>query len=116
MALVGVVQRWASRDKHSIRAISRRMGLSRNNIRRYLRSGAFEPRFSVPDRPSNLDARESEPFLVALTLMAANRRMPRLATESIVVASNAPANSGLERSIGQPFEGGRGAQGASAPR
>ena len=42
-------------DRISIRAISRRTGLSRNTIRRYLRSGAVEPKFKVPDRPSMLD-------------------------------------------------------------
>ena len=56
MALLSVIRRWALRDKLSIRAISRRTGLSRNTIRKYLRSGAVEPRFSVPDRPRKLDA------------------------------------------------------------
>jgi transposase len=56
MALLGVIRRWALRDKLSIRAISRRTGLSRNTIRKYLRIGVVEPRFSVPDRPSKLDA------------------------------------------------------------
>jgi hypothetical protein len=31
-------------------------GLSRNTIRKYLRSGAVEPKFKVPDRPNKLDA------------------------------------------------------------
>jgi transposase len=55
MALLSVIQRWALRDRISIRAISRRTGLSRNTIRKYLRSGAVEPKFKVPDRPSKLD-------------------------------------------------------------
>jgi len=38
-----------------IREIERRTGLSRNTIRKYLRSGAVEPRFKVADRPSKLD-------------------------------------------------------------
>ncbi|MCB1733252.1 MAG: IS21 family transposase, partial [Halieaceae bacterium] len=33
----------------------RRTGLSRNTIRKYLRSGTVEPKFKVPDRPSKLD-------------------------------------------------------------
>ena len=55
MALLSVIRRWALRDRISIRAISRRTGLSRNTIRKYLRSGAVEPKFKVPDRPSKLD-------------------------------------------------------------
>jgi transposase len=38
-----------------IREIERRTGLSRNTIRKYLRTGTVEPRFKVPDRPSKLD-------------------------------------------------------------
>ena len=55
MALLGIIRRWAFRDQLSIRDISRRTGLSRNTVRRYLRSGAVEPRFRVPERPSKLD-------------------------------------------------------------
>jgi len=39
-----------------IREIERRTGLSRNTIRKYLRAGDVEPKFKVPDRPSQLDA------------------------------------------------------------
>ena len=55
MALLSVIRRWAFRDKLSIRAISRRTGLSRNTIRKYLRSEVVEPKFKVPVRPSKLD-------------------------------------------------------------
>ena len=56
MVLLSVIRRWAFRDQLSIREISRRTGLSRNTIRKYLRSGSVEPKFKVPDRPSKLDA------------------------------------------------------------
>lgn len=56
MALLSVIRRWAFRDQLSIRAIARRTGLSRNTIRKYLRSGTVEPKFKVPERPSKLDA------------------------------------------------------------
>lgn len=56
MALLSVIRRWTFRDQVSIRAIARRTGLSRNTIRKYLRSGAVEPKFKVPERPSKLDA------------------------------------------------------------
>jgi transposase len=56
MELLSVIRRWAFRDKLSIREISRRTGLSRNTVRKYLRSGSVEPSFQTPDRPSKLDA------------------------------------------------------------
>jgi len=56
MALLSVIRRWHLRDGHSIREISRRTSLSRNTIRKYLRSDQIEPRFRVPERPSKLDA------------------------------------------------------------
>lgn len=62
MALLSVIRRWHFREGMPIREIERRTGLSRNTIRKYLRSGAVEPRFKVPDRPSKLD-----PFAEKLT-------------------------------------------------
>ena len=55
MELLSVIRRWRHRDHFSIREISRRTGLSRNTVRKYLRSDSVEPRFNVPDRPSKLD-------------------------------------------------------------
>jgi transposase len=55
MALLSVIRRWHFREHLSIREISRRTGLSRNTVRKYLRSGEVEPQFKVPGRPSKLD-------------------------------------------------------------
>jgi transposase len=55
MALLSVIRRWHFREGMPIREIERRTGLSRNTIRKYLRAGAVEPKFKIPDRPSNLD-------------------------------------------------------------
>ncbi|MGZ3472432.1 MAG: IS21 family transposase [Isosphaeraceae bacterium] len=55
MALLSVIRRGHFREHLSIREICRRTGLSRNTIRKYLRSDAVEPAFKVPDRPSKLD-------------------------------------------------------------
>lgn len=55
MDILSVIRRWALRDKLPIREISRRTGLSRNTIRRYLRAGIVEPKFRAPSRPSKLD-------------------------------------------------------------
>ena len=45
MALLSVIRRWYHRDQMSIREISRRTGLSRNTLRKYLRSEVVEPRY-----------------------------------------------------------------------
>jgi transposase len=55
MELLSVIRRWRHRDGFSIREIARRTGLSRNTIRKYLRSDNVEPRFHILDRPSKLD-------------------------------------------------------------
>src|SRR3984885_14366364 len=56
MEVLGVIRGWPYRDHFSIREISRRTGLSRNTVRKYLRSDSVEPKFSVADRPSKLDS------------------------------------------------------------
>ena len=55
MALLSVIRRWHFREGMPIREIERRTGLSRNTIRKYLRSGAVEPKFKLADRPSKMD-------------------------------------------------------------
>src|ERR1700677_3460054 len=55
MELLSVIRRWHYRDHFSIREISRRTGLSRNTVGKYLRSDTVEPKFNIPDRPSKLD-------------------------------------------------------------
>ena len=42
MAFLSVIRRWYFRQQLSIREISRRTGLSRNTIRKYLRNGTVE--------------------------------------------------------------------------
>jgi transcriptional regulator with XRE-family HTH domain len=51
--LLIVVRRWRFRVHLSIPEISRRTDLSRNTLRRYLRSGSEEPKFGVPDRTAD---------------------------------------------------------------
>ena len=55
MALLSVIRRWHFREHLSIREICRRTGLSRNTIRRYLRTDEVEPEFKIRERPSKLD-------------------------------------------------------------
>jgi transposase len=55
MELLSVIRRWRFRQRYSIREIARRTGLSRNTVRKYLRSDSVEPKFNTPGRPSGLD-------------------------------------------------------------
>ena len=55
MDLLSVIRRWRFRQGMPIREIERRTGLSRNTIRKYLRTDALEPVFRISARPSKLD-------------------------------------------------------------
>lgn len=55
VALVSVIRRWCLRDKLSIREVSRRTGLSKNTVKKYLRDENLEPCYPKCKRPSKLD-------------------------------------------------------------
>lgn len=55
VALLSVIRRWRFREGMSIREITRRTGLSRNTVRKYLASGVVEPRYPKRKTPSKLD-------------------------------------------------------------
>lgn len=46
MALLGIIRRWHIRDQVSLKEIARRLGISRNTVRRYLRSETVESTYS----------------------------------------------------------------------
>ncbi len=46
MALLGIIRRWHIRDQVPLREIARRLGISRNTVRRYLRSETIEPAYA----------------------------------------------------------------------
>jgi transcriptional regulator with XRE-family HTH domain len=48
MELSSVIRRWRYRQHFSIREIARRTELSRNAVRKYLRSDSVEPKFKIP--------------------------------------------------------------------
>lgn len=52
--LLSVIRRWHLRDQMSIREIARRTGLSRNTIKKYLRSDIVTPQFQGQKRASKL--------------------------------------------------------------
>ena len=55
MALLSVIRRWHYREGMPIREITRRTGLSRNTVRKYLASGVVEPQYPARKTQSKLD-------------------------------------------------------------
>lgn len=55
VATLNVIRRWALRDQMSIREISRRTGLARNTVKKYLRSDEIEPNYERRVSSSKLD-------------------------------------------------------------
>ncbi|USX23984.1 hypothetical protein NHH73_15245 [Oxalobacteraceae bacterium OTU3CINTB1] len=46
MALLGIIRRWHIRDQIQLREIARRLGISRNTVRRYLHLETIEPAYT----------------------------------------------------------------------
>jgi len=55
VALLGIIRRWHLRDQIPIREIARRLDISRNTVRRYLRSETTEPSYAERRSASGLD-------------------------------------------------------------
>ena len=55
MALLGIIRRWHLRDKVPLREIAKRLGISRNTVRRYLRSETTEPAYAERQTASAID-------------------------------------------------------------
>jgi transposase len=60
VAIVGIIRRWHLRDQVSLREIARRLGISRNTVRRYLRSDVVEPGYPERHSPSKLDGHAAQ--------------------------------------------------------
>ncbi|NUT63602.1 winged helix-turn-helix domain-containing protein [Herbaspirillum sp. C9C3] len=56
VALLGIIRRWYIRDRISIREIARRLDISRNTVRRYIRTEVSEPSYPTRHSPSLLDS------------------------------------------------------------
>src|SRR6185503_15566826 len=55
VALLGIIRRWHIRDQVPLREIARRLGISRNTVRRYLRSETTEPAYAERQSASAID-------------------------------------------------------------
>ena len=91
--LLSIIRRWAFRNQLSIREISWRTRLSRNTIRKYLRSGSVKPEFKVPDRPSKLDA-----FAEQLSDWFSTRHRERRPPSASMTAPDLEPHEGVGRS------------------
>ncbi len=58
MVLLSVIRLWHFREGMSIREITRRTGLSRNTVRKYLNNGEVDPCYPKRNSPSMLDEYE----------------------------------------------------------
>ena len=55
MAILSIIRRWHFRDHVPLREIARRLGISRNTVRRYIRAGTVLPAYPERQSPSKLD-------------------------------------------------------------
>ena len=55
VAFLGIIRRWHLRDQVSLREIAKRLGISRNTVRRYLRSETTEPAYAERQSASAID-------------------------------------------------------------
>ena len=101
MAFLSVIRRWALRDEVPIREIARRTGLSRNTVRKYLRSGAAEPKFNVPKRTSKLDA-FADKLALWLKVEAGKSRKQRRTVRQLHAELAALGYSGSYQPVAKP--------------
>jgi len=63
VATLNVIRRWALREQMSIREISRRTGLARNTVKKYLNSDEIEPSY-----PRRVSSSKLDPYAEKLAL------------------------------------------------
>ena len=85
MATLNVIRRWALREQMSIREISRRTGLARNTVKKYLSSEEIEPAYPRRVSAKKLDS-YAEKLAGWLELEATKSRKQRRNLKQIYTA------------------------------
>jgi transposase len=93
VATLNVIRRWALREHMSIREISRRTGLARNTVKKYLSSEEIEPAY-----PRRVSAKKLDSYAEKLTgwleLEATKSRKQRRNLKQIYTLVTPPYQSG----------------------
>ena len=90
VATLNVIRRWALRERMSIREISRRTGLARNTVKKYLRSDETEPTCTRRVSSSKLDP-YTEKLATWLGIEATKSRKQRRNLKQIHTLKASPA-------------------------
>src|SRR5450830_1074005 len=77
VALPGIIRRWQIRDQVPLREIARRLGISRNTVRHYLRSEITEPAYRDRQRSSAIDKYALQLTALLKTESAKSRKQRR---------------------------------------
>ncbi len=77
MALLGIIRCWHIRDQVPLREIARRLGISRNTVRRYLRTEITEPSYAERRSPSAIDKYAFQLSALLKTEAAKSRKQRR---------------------------------------
>jgi AcrR family transcriptional regulator len=77
VALLGIIRRWHIRDQIPLREIARRLGISRNTVRRYLRSEAIEPAYAERRSSRTIDKYAFQLSALLKTEAAKSRKQRR---------------------------------------
>jgi transposase len=77
VTLLGIIQRWHIRDQVPLREIARRLGISRNTVRRYLRAEITEPAYAERRSRSAIDKYSFQLSAMLKTEAARSRKQRR---------------------------------------
>jgi transposase len=77
VALLGIIRRWHIRDQVPLREIARRLGISRNTVRRYLRAEITEPAYAERHSRSAIDKYSFQLSAMLKTEAARTRKQRR---------------------------------------
>jgi transposase len=77
VALLSIIRRWHIRDQVPLREIARRLGISRNTVRRYLRAEITEPAYAERRSRSAIDKYSIQLSAMLKTEAARSRKQRR---------------------------------------